>query len=390
VKIIKDKIEQTAGIMNELDIDLWLVFVRETIMQSDPVLPMVVGFDVTWQSSFFYTRNGDAVALVGGFDRENFERSGCFSEVHAYSKSVRDDFVKLVKRFNPRNIALNYSADNPASDGLTHGMYILITNYLKDTPFAERLISSNELCSKLRCRKLPVEIERLSKAAQLADEAWQEVAGMIEAGMTEIDIANLIDQTIVEKFNAEVSFKTIVNAGDKTKPGHSLPSDARLEHGDLLHIDFGVKFENFCSDIQRLLYVKHRGDTDAPEVLKDAFALVKEIIDGSAKMCRPGVMGFEIDSFARKMLVDNGYPEYSHALGHQLGRDVHDGGAIIGPKWPNYGVTPTIPLEKNNVFTLELEINLPGIGCVGLEEDVLVTENGAKFLSPRQTELIIK
>jgi len=101
-------------------------------------------------------------------------------------------------------------------------------------------------------------------------------------------------------------------------------------------------------------------------------------------------MGFEIDSFARKMLVDNGYPEYSHALGHQLGRDVHDGGAIIGPKWPNYGVTPTIPLEKNNVFTLELEINLPGIGCVGLEEDVLVTENGAKFLSPRQTELIIK
>ena len=90
------------------------------------------------------------------------------------------------------------------------------------------------------------------------------------------------------------------------------------------------------------------------------------------------------------MLTDNGYPTYQHALGHQLGRDVHDGGALIGPKWERYGITPTIELEANNVFTLELEIVLPGIGCVGLEEDVCVTESGARFLGPRQMELDIK
>ena len=106
-------------------------------------------------------------------------------------------------------------------------------------------------------------------------------------------------------------------------------------------------------------------------------------------MCKPGARGFEIDAEAREMLKENGFDVYQHALGHQLGRDVHDGGALIGPKWERYGNAPMIPLELNNIFTLELEIILPGIGCVGLEEDIIVTENGAEYLCPRQTELVI-
>ncbi|RME25847.1 MAG: M24 family metallopeptidase, partial [Candidatus Zixiibacteriota bacterium] len=92
---------------------------------------------------------------------------------------------------------------------------------------------------------------------------------------------------------------------------------------------------------------------------------------------------------ARQELRDHGYPEYEHALGHQLGRSVHDGGGILGPRWERYGRTPEIELETGNVFTLELEINLPGVGCVGLEEDVHVTGRGAEFLCPRQMELRI-
>jgi Xaa-Pro aminopeptidase len=101
------------------------------------------------------------------------------------------------------------------------------------------------------------------------------------------------------------------------------------------------------------------------------------------------VKGHEVDALARKMLRDSGYDDYQHALGHQLGCSVHDGGAILGPQWERYGNTPHIPLEEGNVLTLELEIMLPGIGCVGLEEDVVVTGDGARFLGPRQTELTI-
>ena len=188
----------------------------------------------------------------------------------------------------------------------------------------------------------------------------------------------------------KTSFETIVNAGSKTEPGHGRPTDARLEPGDLLHIDFGVRSDGYCSDLQRLLYFRRRGETDVQNELQDAFATVKGIISETAKRCRPGVRGWEIDAAARKMLTDHGYPEYQHGLGHQLGRSVHDGGALLGPKWERYGKTPTLEVEANYVFTLELEIMLAGIGCVGLEEDIVVTEHGGRFLCPRQLELVVK
>ena len=122
----------------------------------------------------------------------------------------------------------------------------------------------------------------------------------------------------------------------------------------------------------------------------DAFRIVRDIITQTGKECLPGKTGAEIDTVARKILKVRGYPEYEHALGHQLGRSVHDGGAILGPKWERYGTTPEMPLEKNNVFTLELEIILSGIGCVGLEEDMCITNEGAQFLCNRQKELIVR
>ena len=97
MKIVKDKIDQACGILDEMNIDMWLIFVRETPMQADPTLAMVVGFDCTWQSFFMYTRQGDAVALVGQFDADNYERSGCFTEVVPYSRSVKEDYLKLCK-----------------------------------------------------------------------------------------------------------------------------------------------------------------------------------------------------------------------------------------------------------------------------------------------------
>ena len=91
---------------------------------------------------------------------------------------------------------------------------------------------------------------------------------------------------------------------------------------------------------------------------------------------------------ARKVVVDAGYPEYGHALGHQVGRTAHDGGTILGPQWPRYGQTPFHKLEAENVFTLEPSI-IQGADCgvIGLEEMVLVTSDGCEWLSHPQTTL---
>lgn len=387
--LVKAKINQVYGVLNELNIDSWLVFVRETSMMADPVVPLVVGHEVTWQSFFLYTKNGKSYALVGNFDKDNFERSGYFDEVLTYTASPKEDFRKLIGRVNPEKIALNYSTSDSAADGLAHGMFLLLNEYLEVTPYPDRFISAEELVSKLRSRKNPEEIKLLKKAAIIAGEVWEDVSKKIKVGMTEKEIGALIDKAIANK-GCRNSFDTLVNAGDKTEAGHGTPTNAKLGAGDLLHVDFGVVYRDYCSDIQRLIYFKRPKEKSAPPELIDAFDKVNEIISQTADFCRPGKRGHEIDSLARKILTDNGYPEYQHALGHQLGRSVHDGGAVLGPKWGRYGNTPEIPLEEGNVFTLELEILLPGIGCVGMEEDVSIVNGKTVFLSKRQMKLLVK
>ena len=385
----KLKISQTKELLKELGIDVWVVFVRETPMMADPVLALVVGHEVTWQSFFIYTSDGQSLALVGNFDKDNFIRSGCFDKVLTYTQSVKEQFVDLITEIDPQKIALNYSTSDSAADGLTHGMFMLIGEYLEGTPYHSRIISAEEIVSKLRSRKLPEEINLLRKAAEIASEVWEEASGEIKIGMTEKEVAAIIDSKIKER-GCTNSFDTLVNAGDKTEPGHGLPTAAKIDKGDLVHIDFGVLYQGFCSDIQRLLYFNRPNENSLPAELLDAFNTVRDIITETGKECRPGKKGYEIDQIARKILTDHGYPEYQHALGHQLGRSVHDGGAILGPEWARYGITPAMSLEENNVFTLELEIMLPGIGCVGLEEDMCITNEGAEFLCNRQKELVVR
>jgi Xaa-Pro aminopeptidase len=88
------------------------------------------------------------------------------------------------------------------------------------------------------------------------------------------------------------------------------------------------------------------------------------------------------------VIVDAGYPEFKHSLGHGLGRAVHDGGTGLGPRWPCYGRTVEGVVEPGNVFTLELGV-MTAAGFVGLEEDVVVTEHGCEFLSSFPREVIV-
>ncbi|MFH1699636.1 MAG: Xaa-Pro peptidase family protein [Candidatus Zixiibacteriota bacterium] len=386
--IIKSKITQVPHLLEELDIDLWMVFVRETEVTNDPVMSLVVGHEVVWPSFFLYTRSGEAIAIIGSIDQADHQRSGYFTEIIPYDEGVTGIIQETLAKLNPQSIAINYSEENPSADGLTHGMYHLLCDYLKGTHFIDKLISAEEICSKLRSRKSEIEIDNISKAAKLACQAWDNAVGRLKTGMTEKEISDLAEAEI-ESLGYTISFPTIVNAGDKTMPGHGTPTDAIIEPGEILHIDFGVNYKGYCSDLQRLVYFKKTNESGAPDGVLNAFKLIKNIISESARLCMPGDVGLTVDSYARSVLKNKGFPEYKHALGHQLGQFVHDGGALIGPQWERYGKSPNIPMEIGNVFTLELGITLENIGHVSLEEDIVIENHGARFLSPRQTELVI-
>jgi Xaa-Pro aminopeptidase len=95
-----------------------------------------------------------------------------------------------------------------------------------------------------------------------------------------------------------------------------------------------------------------------------------------------------VDAAARQVVIDAGYPEFKHGLGHGLGRAVHDGGTMLGPRWPCYGRNTEAVVEPGNVFTLELGVPTAA-GLVGLEEDVLVTTAGCEFLSSQQRTVML-
>ena len=104
---------------------------------------------------------------------------------------------------------------------------------------------------------------------------------------------------------------------------------------------------------------------------------------------KPGVKGQEIDAIARDHIVSQGYEEYPHALGHQVGRFAHDGTALLGPAWEKYAKKPFEPIEEGMVFTLEPRLTVAGRGIVTIEEMVVVKKEGAEFLSTPQKELLL-
>ncbi|MHC4698189.1 MAG: M24 family metallopeptidase, partial [Planctomycetota bacterium] len=130
------------------------------------------------------------------------------------------------------------------------------------------------------------------------------------------------------------------------------------------------------------------GETQPPDAVCRAFDTVVAAIRAAAAVLEPGVVCWEVDAAARKTVVDAGYPEYQHGTGHQVGRSAHDGAGVLAPRWERYGQTPYMKAEAGNVFTLELGIeNVDRCGYIGLEEMVVVTADGCKYLSNPQTSL---
>jgi len=97
MNLTKQKITQTIGLLREFDIDIWIIFVRETSMMADPVMSLLIGHDVTWQSFFIFTKSGAAMALVGNFDEALFSKSGNFTKVIPYTQGVGQDIRLLIQ-----------------------------------------------------------------------------------------------------------------------------------------------------------------------------------------------------------------------------------------------------------------------------------------------------
>jgi Xaa-Pro aminopeptidase len=390
--IHREKADQAQQLLAEVGLDCWLTFARETSVRPDPGVEMVVGSDVTWNSAFILGRGGERVAIVGRYDAPDIRAAGIFTEVIGYDEGMREPLVAALTRLDPGSIGLNYSLDDAPADGLTHGMFLLLHDLLRGTSYPERLTSAAPLLTRLRARKTPGEVERIRAAIRTTEEIVALVGERIQVGASEAEIGAFVHGEFDRRGVASAWSRSgcpIVNTGPESEPGHAAPrSDLFVAPGHLVHIDLGVSQEGYCSDIQRMWYVRRPGEGAPPPEVQHAFRTVLQAIDAGAAALRPGVRGWEVDAVAREVVVDNGYEEYRHAFGHGLGRACHDGGPLLGPRWERYGAAPEQVVEVGHVYTLELGVTTSA-GYVGIEEDVLVTEEGCVFLSNRQRELFL-
>jgi Xaa-Pro aminopeptidase len=129
------------------------------------------------------------------------------------------------------------------------------------------------------------------------------------------------------------------------------------------------------------------GEDKAPADVQKGFDVIRDSIQKAADAVKPGVKGVEIDKIARDYITQNGYEEYPHGLGHQVGTVAHDGGAGFYPAWEKYGSHPFLPIEENAVLTIEPRLPVKGFGVSTIEEEIVVTKNGCKFLSNPQKEI---
>lgn len=389
-KLIREKTAQATNILNEFDVDLWLTFVRETSLAPDPTLELILGMDMTWHSAFFLSRSGKHTAIIGHYDAENVRNTAAYERVIGYHEGISEPLRAYLRETDPQQIAINYSLRDVAADGLSHGMYLSLQRLLADTPYAGRLVSAEGLVAALRGRKSPEEIARVRQAVRTTEALFAEVEQFVQPGMTQRQIADFVHERVDEMglgYAWDKPYNPIVTCGPDSAIGHAAPGDVALEPGHTLHMDLGVRQNEYCSDLQRMWYVLQDGETEAPTDVQRAFDTVLGAIRAGEAALKPGVPGWKVDEAARNHIVNGGYDEYMHGFGHLLGRVAHDGATVLAPRWERYEGICDLPVEAGNVFTLELHVVVPQRGIVSLEEDVLVTEEGIEYLSHPQTEL---
>ncbi len=238
------------------------------------------------------------------------------------------------------------------------------------------LRSTRKIVENLRALKDKREVELIRRAVEIADAAFASVIQEIGPGMSEREVALLIDSTQRKLGADKESFDTIAAAGPNSACPHHHPTDAILQTGQLLKMDYGALRDGYCSDITRTVCL---GKPTARQV--EVYNIVLDAQMKAIEAMAPGKTGREIDAIAREYIASKGYGDnFGHGLGHALGIEVHDG--------PAFSTTSNVTLQPGMVATVEPGIYIEGWGGIRIEDDVLVTETGVKVITKATKEFL--
>lgn len=253
---------------------------------------------------------------------------------------------------------------------------LLEYSYLKGAAQGARYEDGSAVLSALRVQKDATEIAAMRMAVRIAEDALTATLAKLRIGTTEKEIASeLFLQLLAHGSDLALPFSPIIAAGPNGANPHAKPSARPLTPGDLLIVDWGAAHSGYVSDLTRTFAV---GEIDGES--RTIFNAVLAANRAGRAAGRPGVSCAEVDRAARRVIEEAGFgPRFTHRTGHGIGRECHEDPYIRGDNQQL--------LEVGMAYTVEPGIYLPGKNGVRIEDDVVVTAEGAESLSTMSREL---
>lgn len=227
--------------------------------------------------------------------------------------------------------------------------------------------------SNLRSIKIDEEIKKIEEACKLGDLAFKHILKKIKSGVTEKEIAHELESFIKDK-GVQFSFPPIVAFGKNSAIPHHQTGQTKLEKGQNVLLDFGVKFENYCSDMTRTIFFgkSSKKQQDMYKVVLETQKRAVDFLNSSIKSGKK-IKAAQVDKVARGYIKSKGYPNLPHSLGHGIGLEVHE--------HPFISEKSKEVLKEGMVFSIEPGIYIPDFGGVRIEDLYVLKGGGFKRLT---------
>jgi Xaa-Pro dipeptidase len=297
-------------------------------------------------------------------------------EIARAQKPKGMDIVKIERRDDVKRVMRAYLARKVV--GINES-FVPYSSYkrIKEHSGARRLVDVSKAFDEARAIKSGEEIENLRAANRITKKALVEVKRHIKTGVTEKDIAAMFDYLIMKHGADGPSFESIVSFGKNAALPHHMPDNTRLRPNSFVLMDVGARYKNYCADVTRTFIFKPDKKTEKYKRMASMYKTVKEAQFIALKAIRAGVDASEPHIDAEKHINSAKHGVYKgkfiHNLGHSIGIDTHDG---------NIGLAPNMhfKLREGMVFSDEPGIYIVGFGGVRIEDDVVITKDGAIVL----------
>jgi Xaa-Pro aminopeptidase len=236
---------------------------------------------------------------------------------------------------------------------------------------------STGVVEALRERKDAGELLLIREAVRIAESALGRTIGEVRPGLSERQVAGILEHHLRDLGSDGTPFETIVAAGERSALPHARASARELRAGEFLLIDFGASFDGYCSDITRTFALR-----SVNAEMRDVHDIVREANVTASGGVRVGMRGRDADLLARDYIQRRGYGDaFGHSLGHGIGLEVHEG--------PRLARTADSVLPAGAVVTIEPGIYRPGWGGVRIEDDVHLTSEGPELLTSFPRDLMV-